>query len=104
MFLIVHYREFPYEQGNRHYYPGMFYQLLYTNQYFLNTILVSSHIQTHTSVKVLFSSLNFCLSNQAFGYLNDLKYFKEWWKFTSEKKGQFENSHKQLELKYIPSI
>ena len=53
-----------------HYYPGMFYWLLYTNHYFLDITLVSSlthtHTQTHThththrrtQLKVLFSSLN----------------------------------------------
>ena len=46
-------------QGNPHYYPEVSYQLLYTNQYFLNTTLVLSHIHaqtnthTHTSLKVL---------------------------------------------------
>ena len=71
-----------------HYYPGMFYRLLYTNHYFLDITLVSSlthtHTQTHThtdtytQLKVLFSSLNCYLSNQGFSCLINLKYLNEW--------------------------
>ena len=55
----VHQRELSNVQGNPHYYPEVSCQLLYTNQYFLNTTLVLSHIHaqtnthTHTSLKVL---------------------------------------------------
>ena len=57
------------------YYPGVFYQLLYTNKYFPDKTLVLSHI--HTSLTVPFSSLNICLSDQEFGYLSSLKYLNE---------------------------
>ena len=102
-------------QRHLHYYVGIFYQFLYTNQYFLNTTLILSHTtlthtQTHTHthtrtrtlLRVPFLFLNFCLSKLEFGYLNNLKYLIEWWKLASEKKGQDENSHKQLGLKYVP--
>ena len=42
----------------------IFYHLLYTKEYFIT--------HTHISLKVPFSSLNFCLSNQEFGYLHNL--------------------------------
>ena len=48
MFPTAHHREFPYVQGTPHYYSGIFYPLLYTNQYFLNTSLL--HIKITTSV------------------------------------------------------
>ena len=102
MFPAVYHMEFSYALENPHYYPRMFYQLLYSNQYYLNTNLVyHTYTNTHTSLKVPFSSLSFCLWNQ-FGYLNSLKYLNEWQKITSEKKGQVENSLKQLELKHVP--
>ena len=52
MFPTVHHREFPYKR-HLHYYVGIFYQFLHTNQYFLNTTLILSHTththtQTHT--------------------------------------------------------
>ena len=34
----MHYREFPYVQGNPHHNPGISYQLLYTDQYFFNIL------------------------------------------------------------------
>ena len=72
-----------------HHSPEIFYQLLSTNWYFLNTTLVVSHTHTHThacihthlfthahtSLKVPFSSLNFCLSDEELGYLNNLKFW-----------------------------
>ena len=61
----------------------IFYQFLYTNWYFLSTTLILPHkhtqrqtrayIQIHTSLRVPFSSLNFCFSNLEFGYFNSLK-------------------------------
>ena len=47
IFPTVCHRKFPYVHGNPHYYNGIFYQLLYTNQYFLNTTLVLSNRCTH---------------------------------------------------------
>ena len=50
MFPFEHHTEFSYVPGNPQCLSitlGFFYQLLYTNQYFFNTILVLSH--THTS-------------------------------------------------------
>ena len=77
-FPTVRHMEFPYVQENPPYYPENSYQLLYTSQYYLIT-LVLSHMQakTQTSLKVPFSSLNFCLKIQEFGYLNNLKYLNE---------------------------
>ena len=82
MFPTVHHREFPCVQGNTLTIPlTFFHQLLYTNQYFLNTILVVSNTctrtHTHTPLKAPFSSLNFYLSNEELGYLNNLKYLNE---------------------------
>ena len=49
MFPTVHHREFPCVQGNTLTIPlTFFHQLLYTNQYFLNTILVVSNTCTRT--------------------------------------------------------
>ena len=49
MFPTVHHREFPCVQGNTLTIPlTFFHQLLYTNQYFLNKILVVSHTCTRT--------------------------------------------------------
>ena len=94
IFPTVHHQKLLCLQRNPHYYPRIFYQLLYTNQYFLNTTLISSdrqtdrHAHTHTrthahithiSLRVPFLSLNFCVSNMEFGYLNNLKYLNEWW-------------------------
>ena len=73
--------------------------LLNTNQ--RNSGFIT-HTQTHILLKIPFSSLNICLANQEFGYLHCLNYLNEQEKLTSEKKGQVENSHKQLELKHIP--
>ena len=56
MLSTAHYREFSYVQGNLHYYPGISYQLLYTNQYFLITTLVLSHIYTHITEGSFFIS------------------------------------------------
>ena len=58
---------------------GLFYELLLTDQCFVN-ILVLSHIrkQTHTWLEVPYSSLNLCLSNQEPDHLNTLKYMNEW--------------------------
>ena len=94
IFPTVHHQKLLCLQRNPHYYPRIFYQFMYTNQYFLNTTLISSdrqtdrHAHTHTrthahithiSLRVSFSSLNFCVSNMEFGYLNNLKYLNEWW-------------------------
>ena len=94
IFPTVHHQKLLCVQRNPHYYPRIFYQFMYTNQYFLNTTLISSdrqtdrHAHTHTrthahithiSLRVPFLSLNFCVSNMEFGYLNNLKYLNEWW-------------------------
>ena len=94
IFPTVHHQKLLCLQRNPHYYPRIFYQFMYTNQYFLNTTLISSdrqtdrHAHTHTrthahithiSLRVPFLSLNFCVSNMEFGYLNNLKYLNEWW-------------------------
>ena len=63
MFPTVHYREFPNVEGIPHCYQGIFFQLLYTNQYFLNNIaqprFYNTYTQIHLPLKVLFSSLTF---------------------------------------------
>ena len=41
MFPTVHHIKFPYVQGCPHYYSGIFYQLLYTKQYFLKITHIS---------------------------------------------------------------
>ena len=48
MFPTVHHWEFVCVQRNLNYYPGIFYQLVYTNEHFLNATLVLSHLHTHT--------------------------------------------------------
>ena len=89
-------------QRNPHYYAEIFYQFLHTNQYFLNATLILSHtLHTHITEGSIFIS-ELCLSNLEFGCLNNLKYLIEWSKLASEKKGQDENSHNQLEWKHVP--
>ena len=51
MFPTVHHREFSYMQGNVHYYLAIFYQLLYSNQYFNRTPVLS---RIHTSLSFHF--------------------------------------------------
>ena len=56
-----------------HYYSGIFIN-------YLQWLVYSQHVSgfiTHTSVKVPFSFLNFCLSKE-FGYLINLKYLNYW--------------------------
>ena len=45
---------FPYVHENTHCYCGFFYQILYTNQYFLNPTYFITHTQTHILLKVSF--------------------------------------------------
>ena len=40
MFPAAHHREFLCVQRNTHYYARIFYQFLFSNQYFLNTALI----------------------------------------------------------------
>ena len=46
IFPAVHHQKLLCLQRNPHYYPRIFYQFMYTNQYFLNTTLISSDRQT----------------------------------------------------------
>ena len=46
IFPTVHHQKLLCLQRNPHYYPRIFYQFMYTNQYFLNTTLISSDRQT----------------------------------------------------------
>ena len=48
IFPTVHHQKLLCLQRNPHYYPRIFYQFMYTNQYFLNTTLISSDRQTRT--------------------------------------------------------
>ena len=59
-----------------------------------------SRSRTHTSLKVPFSSMNFCLSNDR-SWANSIIWNIWMSDKTSEKKGQVENSCKQLELKHV---
>ena len=52
IFPTVHHQKLLCLQRNPHYYPRIFYQLLYTNQYFLNTTLISSDRQTDTHTHI----------------------------------------------------
>ena len=61
---------------------GFFYQLLYTNQYFLKTTLLLPHIQkqkhTHTQITeepIFISGLLPLKTGVLIGYLNNLKHF-----------------------------
>ena len=80
MFPTMHYREFPNVEGIPHCYQGIFFQLLYTNQYFLNNIAQPRFYNTHTNTLTTEGSIfisSFCLSNHESGCLNNLKYLNE---------------------------
>ena len=79
------------------YYLGIFFINFCILINIFSTQLILSHAYTtHTSLWVPLSSLNFCLSNLDFGYLNNLAYLNEWWKPVPEIKGQAKNVIKNL--------
>ena len=97
MFPTVHHREFLFVQRNSHYYPGITQGSFFINFCILinifSTQLILSHAYTtHTSLRVPLSSLNFCLSNLDFGYLNNLAYLNEWWKPVPEIKAKLKTA------------
>ena len=117
----MHHTEISWVYGNTLTIPlRFFYQLLYTNWYFFNTTLVVSHTytctlnlshtHTHTSHLLTLTHTHitegsifiyeFCLSNDR-SWANSIIWNIWMSDKASEKKGQVENSCKQLELKHV---
>ena len=98
----VYHRELPFLQGNSLTIPLRFFVNCYIRTNISSTQLFITHAYTHIKTWTHHQRFNFWLSNEEFGCLNHLKYLNKWQKLTSEKKGQVENSYKQLESKHVP--